>query len=71
VAQAQQEEYIAAFKKALLTAGQEVSNALYNYQAATDKMKIRSQQISFLEKSVEFTKELAKIHRQYQLYRCT
>jgi outer membrane protein TolC len=60
VAQAKQEEYITAFKKALLTAGQEVSNALYNYQTATDKTKIRSQQISFLEKSVEFTKELLK-----------
>jgi len=60
VAQAKQEEYTTAFKKALLTAGQEVSNALYNYQTATDKMKIRSQQINFLEKSVEFTKELLK-----------
>ena len=60
VAQAQQEEYIAAFNKTLLNAGQEVSNALYNYQAATDKMKIRSQQIGFLQKSVDFTKELLK-----------
>jgi NodT family efflux transporter outer membrane factor (OMF) lipoprotein len=60
VAQAQQEEYIALFKKTLLAAGQDVSNALYNYQAATDKMKIRSLQIGFLEKSVEFTKELLK-----------
>ncbi|MGB8359316.1 MAG: efflux transporter outer membrane subunit [Bacteroidales bacterium] len=58
VAQAQQEEYIAVFKKILLNAGLEVSNALYNYQVATDKMKIRSQQIDFLKKSVEFTKEL-------------
>jgi outer membrane protein TolC len=60
VAQAQQEEYIALFKKTLLAAGQDVSNALYNYQAATEKMKIRSLQIGFLEKSVEFTKELLK-----------
>jgi outer membrane protein, multidrug efflux system len=60
VAQAQQEEYIATFKKTLLNAGLEVSNALYNYKAATDKIKIRSQQISFLQKSVEFTKELLK-----------
>jgi NodT family efflux transporter outer membrane factor (OMF) lipoprotein len=60
VAQAQQEEYIVTFKKTLLNAGQEVSNALYNYQAATDKMQIRSQQIGFLQKSVEFTKELLK-----------
>ena len=58
LAQAQQEEYIATFKKTLLNAGMEVSNALYNYQVATVKMKIRSQQIDFLKKSVEFTKEL-------------
>jgi NodT family efflux transporter outer membrane factor (OMF) lipoprotein len=58
VARARQEEYIATFKKTLLNAGQEVSNALYNYQTSSDKMKIRSLQISFLQKSVEFTKEL-------------
>lgn len=60
VAQALQEEYIATFKKTLLNAGQEVSNALYNYQAATDKMKLRSLQIGYLEKSVAYTKELLK-----------
>ncbi|MFT3704139.1 MAG: efflux transporter outer membrane subunit [Agriterribacter sp.] len=60
VAKAQQEEYFANFKKAILNAGQEVSNALYSYQAASDKMSIRSQQISFLEKSVDYTKELLK-----------
>ena len=60
VARAQQEEFIATFKKTLLTAGQEVSNALYNYQAASDKIITRSQQISFLKKSVEYTKELLK-----------
>jgi multidrug efflux system outer membrane protein len=60
VAKAQQEESLAAFKKAVLNAGQEVSNALNNYQAATDKIKIREKQINFLQKSVDFTKELLK-----------
>ena len=60
IAKAQQEEYLATFKKTILNAGQEVSNALYNYQTATDKMKIRELQISFLQKSVDFTKELLK-----------
>lgn len=60
IAKAQQEEYLATFKKTILSAGQEVSNALYDYQAATDKMVIRSQQINFLEKSVDYTKELLK-----------
>jgi outer membrane protein TolC len=60
VAKAQQDESLAIFKKTMLNAGQEVSNALYSFQAATDKMKIREQQIGFLQKSVEFTKELLK-----------
>jgi len=60
LAKAQEAESLDAFKKTLLNAGQEVSNALYNYQTATDKIKIREQQISFLQKSVEYTKELLK-----------
>ncbi|WP_118976232.1 efflux transporter outer membrane subunit [Taibaiella koreensis] len=60
IAQAQQEEYLADFKKAVLNAGQEVSNALYQYQAAADKMSIRAHQIENLRKSVEYTKELLK-----------
>jgi len=60
VAKATQEEYFNAFKKTVLVAGQDVSNALYSYQAAKDKETIRKQQIVFLEKSVDFTKELLK-----------
>lgn len=60
VAKAQQEEYLATFRKTILTAGSEVSNALSNYQAASDKITIRTQQISFLQKSVDYTKELLK-----------
>ncbi|HTE23824.1 TolC family protein [Flavitalea sp.] len=60
VAQAQQEEYFITFKQTLLTAGQEVSNALYDYQAASDKIINRSQQIFYLQKSVDYTKELLK-----------
>ena len=60
VAQANQEEYLAAFKKTLLLAGKDVSNALYNYQNATEKISIRQNQILYLEKSVEYTEELLK-----------
>jgi outer membrane protein, multidrug efflux system len=60
VAQANQEEYLATFRQTLLTAGQEVSNALYDYQAAVDKANIRSHQIEYLQKSVDYTKELLK-----------
>jgi len=60
VAKAQEEEALANFRKTLLNAGQEVSNALYNYQSASDKIKIREKQIDFLQKSVDYTKELLK-----------
>ncbi|MBS1666195.1 MAG: efflux transporter outer membrane subunit [Bacteroidetes bacterium] len=60
VAQARYEEYLANFRKSVLTAGQEVSNALYSYKTAVEKESLRLQQIAYLEKSVEFTKELLK-----------
>jgi NodT family efflux transporter outer membrane factor (OMF) lipoprotein len=58
VAKARQEEYLSAFKKILLVAGKEVSNALFSYQAGGDKQLLRLQQIYNLEKSVEYTKLL-------------
>jgi len=58
VAQANQEEYLNTFKKTILVAGQEVSNALYSYQAAVEKQSLRGNEISFLEKSVDYTKQL-------------
>ncbi len=60
VAQANQEEYFVTYKKTLLTAGQEVTNALFDYNAAVDKAAIRGQQIAYLQKSVDYTKELLK-----------
>lgn len=59
-AQAQEEEFLNTFKKTLLNAGMEVSNALSDYQAATEKLKLREQQIGYLQESVDFTKELLK-----------
>ena len=55
-----EEEYFYDFKAALLNAGQEVSNALYDYKAASDKIVIRSKEIYFLQKAVDYTKELMK-----------
>lgn len=60
IAQATQEEYANTFKKIVLNAGQEVSNALYSYQTAKEKEVLRTQQINYLQKSVEYTKELLK-----------
>jgi multidrug efflux system outer membrane protein len=48
------------FQYSLLTAGQEVSNALYSYQAATSKEESRVKQIAALEKAVEYTEELLR-----------
>jgi len=59
-AQATQEEYANTFKKTVLNAGQEVSNALYSYQTAKEKESLRGEQINYLQKSVEYTKELLK-----------
>lgn len=60
VAKATEEEYLADFKKSLLVAGQEVSDALFSYKSAKEKDSLRTQQISFLQKSVDYTKELLK-----------
>jgi NodT family efflux transporter outer membrane factor (OMF) lipoprotein len=59
-AQATQEEAYYNFQIALLTAGQEVSNALYSYQMAEEKQKSRTLQIIALEKASDFTMELLK-----------
>ncbi len=60
VAKANNEEFLVTFKQTLLTAGQEVSNALYSYKSAIDKESLRTEQIAYLQKSVDYTKELLK-----------
>lgn len=51
VARAQQEESLLNFKKTLLLAGQEVSNALYGYQAETLKYTFRQQEVEALRRA--------------------
>ena len=58
IAKAQQESALISFQQSILNAGSEVSNALFLYQAAEDKMIQREKQIEALEKSVEYTQEL-------------
>ena len=60
IAKANQEEYLAVFKQTLLNAGKEVANAIHEYQTASDKMTLRSNQIEYLGKSVDYTMELLK-----------
>ncbi len=59
-AQANKEEYLISYKQTLLEAGTEVANALHDYNTATDKLTIRSNQIGYLEKAVDYTMELLK-----------
>ena len=60
VNQAQQQEAQLNFQTALLTGGQEVSNALYSYQAAGEKVVEHTQQLDALRKSVSYSQALLK-----------
>lgn len=58
IAKAQQEEALLNFEQSVLSAGSEVSDALNLYQAAQEKLILRSRQVNSLQKSVEYTREL-------------
>ncbi|MGY3089130.1 multidrug efflux system outer membrane protein [Hymenobacter sp. UYAg731] len=58
--EALQQEYLATYQQTMFVAGQEVSNALFSYQSATDKARIRALQLESLRKSVEYTQELLR-----------
>lgn len=60
VAQATQQEAYYTFQNTLLQAGQEVSDALYAYDAALEKENLRKSQLLDYQKVVDFTKELLK-----------
>ena len=58
IAKAQQEEAKIQFEQALLNAGNEVSNALYQYQACTEKVDARTTQVTSAKNAADYTKEL-------------
>lgn len=60
IAQAEQRSALYSFQKSLLTAGQEVSNAMYSYQMAQQKTEDRGKQIDALKKAVSYTEQLLK-----------
>lgn len=60
IAKAQQEEALLTFQKAVLTAGQEVSDILFGFQSSLSKNETRGKQIESLVKSVDYTQELLK-----------
>jgi len=60
VSQAQQQEALLTFSNTLLTAGQEVSDILYNYKASVSKNEWRDKQVESLTKAVNETQDLLK-----------
>lgn len=60
VAKAQYEEAVALFQKTVLTAGKEVSDALYSYRSASDKAATRVLQLDALKKALDYNRELLK-----------
>lgn len=60
VAREQQQQAALGFQTAVLTAGQEVSNALFSYQTAMAKSNTRRLQLLNLQKSVDYTQELVR-----------
>ncbi len=56
--QAAQEQALFNYKSTLLSAGEEVSNAMFSYEMAEEKMAIREQQLEALNNAVEFNEEL-------------
>jgi len=60
VAQAQQQASLFNFRNTMLIAGQEVSDALSLHSTALEKMTVRTNQLTALQRSVEYTQELLK-----------
>lgn len=58
IAKAQQEEAQIQFQQALLNAGNEVSNALDQYQTCTEKAAARNIQVNSAKNAADYTKDL-------------
>ena len=60
VSKAQQEQALLNFKKSLLVAGNEVSNALFAYNAETKKFEYRQKEVEALRNAETNSEELLK-----------
>ncbi|TDN88081.1 NodT family efflux transporter outer membrane factor (OMF) lipoprotein [Salegentibacter sp. 24] len=58
VSQAQQQQALLNFKQTILIAGREVSDALSNYQASTERIEILKNQYEAYNKASEYSEEL-------------
>lgn len=55
---AAQEEALYTFEQTFLSAGEEVSNALFSYEMALEKIDLRKEQLAALENAVDYNEEL-------------
>ena len=58
VAKARQEQALLGYRQTLLTAGREVSDALYTYDAETQKMEARSKELEAYAMAEDYSEEL-------------
>ncbi|SDE97599.1 efflux transporter, outer membrane factor (OMF) lipoprotein, NodT family [Pricia antarctica] len=58
VSQAQQEEARLSFRRAILTASKEVSDALFGYQAATAKIDVKNKEYDAYSTATEYSEQL-------------
>lgn len=58
VSKAQQEQALLNYKKTLLVAGREVSDALYDYEAATGKIEVRQKEYEAYNLATQYSEEL-------------
>ena len=58
VAKAQQEKALLSYEKILLTAGREVSDALYTYNAESEKLLARSKELEAYSTAEDYSEEL-------------
>ncbi len=60
VALASQEQAFIAYQKSLITASKEVSDALYNYQNASQKIGLKEKELALYEQSTVYSEELLR-----------
>lgn len=60
IAKAQQEQALYSFEQTVLSAGQEVSDIMYTYEASVRKNATRAKQIEAMSTAVYYTQELLK-----------
>ncbi len=58
ITESQQREAAINFRSTLLSAGQEVSNVLFSFEASLSKNEVRNKQIQSLTNAVDFTRQL-------------